>query len=76
MATKKSWSDLSAPAKTLIVIGSIIELVLTSVALADLRKRSPLTVRGPKWFWRLLCLVQPVGPVLYLVAGRRRDGDS
>lgn len=74
MASKKSWSDLSTPARALIVVTSIVELVLTSVALTDLRKRAPRAVRGPKWIWGLVCLVQPVGPVLYLVAGRRDTG--
>lgn len=76
MATKKSWSDLSPLSKVLIVIGSIAELVLTTVALSDLRKRERATVRGPKWVWSLVCLVQPVGPILYLLVGRRRDGAS
>lgn len=71
MAAKKSWSDLSPGAKVVVIIGSVVELVLTSVALADLRRRDPDEVRGPKWIWSLLCFVQPVGPVLYLVAGRR-----
>jgi hypothetical protein len=71
MASKKSWSDLSTRSKTLIVLASMVELLLTSVALADLRRRDRLAVRGPKWIWGLLCLVQPVGPVLYLLFGRR-----
>lgn len=75
MAPKKTWSDLSTGSKALLIVTSIVELVLTSVALTDLRKREPRAVRGPKWVWRLLCLVQPVGPVAYLVAGRR-DTDS
>lgn len=71
MASKKSWSDMSTRSKVLVVVASVVELVLTSVALADLRRRNRSAVRGPKWIWGLLCLVQPVGPVLYLVAGRR-----
>lgn len=71
MASKKSWSDMSTRSKTLVVLASIVELALTSVALTDLRRRDRSAVRGPKWIWSLLCLVQPVGPVLYLLAGRR-----
>lgn len=73
MAPRKEWSDLSQRSKVLIVLSSMVELVLTSVALADLRKRPRSSVRGPKWIWALGCLVQPIGPVLYLVAGRRNS---
>lgn len=76
MATKKSWSDLSPLSKALVVLGSLVELVLTTVALRDLRRRERAAVLGPKWIWSLVCLVQPVGPVLYLLVGRRRDGAS
>lgn len=53
------------------VVGSLVELALTAVAMRDLSKRSADEVRGPKWIWRLVSLVQPVGPILYLVLGRR-----
>lgn len=68
---KKKWSDLSTPAKVAVVVGSLVELALTAVAMRDLSKRSADEVRGPKWIWRLVSLVQPVGPILYLVLGRR-----
>ena len=29
-------------------------------------------VRGPKWLWRLLSIVQPVGPIAYLALGRKK----
>ena len=73
MANKRKWSELSSGAKALIVVGSIIELTLTAFALKDLRSRSSDQVRGPKWLWRLLAFVQPVGPVSYLVLGRKRS---
>lgn len=71
MAQKKKWSDLSTPARVAVVVGSLVELALTAVAMRDLSKRSADEVRGPKWIWRLVSLVQPVGPILYLVLGRR-----
>ena len=54
------------------VIGAIVELVLTSVALKDLSRRPASEVRGPKMLWRLGVFVQPVGSPLYLLVGRRR----
>lgn len=72
MATKKKWADLSPGAKVALVVGSAIELVLTTVAARDLRSRARSEVRGPKFVWSLLLVVQPVGPIAYLLFGRRR----
>jgi hypothetical protein len=71
MANKKKWSELSSGAKALVVLAAIAELVLTTVALKDLRSRTRDELRGPKWLWRLVSFVQPVGPIAYLVLGRR-----
>ncbi len=73
MANKRKWSDLSSGAKALAIVGSIIELALTATALRDLRGRDRDAVRGPKWLWRLAAFVQPVGPITYLLLGRRKE---
>lgn len=72
--TKQKWSDLSPTAKALVIVGSLVELVLTTLALRDLSRRSAAQVRGPKLMWRLVAFVQPVGPIAYLLFGRRREG--
>ena len=72
MAKQQRWSDLDPRARRAIVVGSIVELVLTAVALRDLKRRPKSQVRGPKLLWRLLAFVQPVGPIAYLLLGRRR----
>ena len=71
VATKKRWSDFSEGQQAAILIGTAIEMVLTTVALADLARRPRAQVRGPKPLWVLSCVVQPVGPIAYLVGGRR-----
>ncbi len=71
MATKKNWSDLSATQQRLVIVAAAAEAVVTSVALRDLSRRPEAAVRGPKLAWRLACFVQPVGPIAYLLAGRR-----
>ena len=68
---KKQWSELSPAARSAIVVGAAAELVITTVALRDLRRRPAASVRGPKLLWVLGCAVQPFGPLLYLFAGRR-----
>jgi Phospholipase_D-nuclease N-terminal len=71
VATKKQWSDLSEGLRATILVGTAIEVALTTVALADLARRPRERVHGPKPLWVLGCVVQPVGPIAYLVFGRR-----
>jgi len=72
MANKKRWSELSPAARTAIVLGGVAELIVTTVALRDLRRRPANDVRGAKPLWVLGFVVQPFGPLLYLWFGRRR----
>lgn len=71
MATKKRWSDLSPKARAAVVIGTLVELIITSVAAKDLKSRTRTDVRGPKTLWAAAFMIQPVGPILYLLIGRR-----
>ncbi len=68
---KKQWSDLSLPGKLAMVVIGVIEALMTTYALRDLRSRDRSSLRGPKWLWMLICLVQPVGPVVYITIGRK-----
>jgi hypothetical protein len=68
---KKRWSDLTTTQKRLAIAAGVAESVLTTVALRDLAQRPDDQVRGSKNLWRLATIVQPVGPIAYLVAGRR-----
>ncbi|HTL84278.1 MAG TPA: PLD nuclease N-terminal domain-containing protein [Acidimicrobiia bacterium] len=68
---KKQWSELSPGQQRAIVLGGLAELILTTIALRDLRRRPRIQVRGPKALWRLSFVVQPFGPLLYLLIGRR-----
>ena len=70
---KKRWSDFSPQQKTFIVVGAIAELILTTAALRDMRRRPSAQVRGSKLVWALAFFVQPFGPILYFLGGRRRD---
>jgi hypothetical protein len=72
MMQHKRWDELSSEQQTSIVVGSIIEVVLTTAALIDLARRPAELVRGPKWVWAAGAFVQPVGPVAYFAFGRRK----
>jgi len=71
MRQKQKWSDLTPRQQRLIIAGSAVELVLTTLALVDLARRPAAQVRGPKLAWLAGCVIQPFGPVAYLVLGRR-----
>ena len=68
---KKRWSDLSRRQQDAIVLGAAAELVMTAIALADLAHRPTRQVLGPKPLWLVAFVVQPIGPILYLLVGRR-----
>ena len=49
-----------------------VELALWAFTLSDLVRRSPAQVNGSKWAWAAaILLINPLGAVAYLVAGRR-----
>jgi Phospholipase_D-nuclease N-terminal len=54
------------------VLGATAELVMTTIALRDLARRPANQVRGWKPFWMVAFVVQPIGPVVYFLVGRRR----
>lgn len=68
---KKTWSDLSTGQQAAVVAAGAVEVVLTAYALTDLVRRPASAVRGPKLLWAAGCFVQPLGPIAYLVRGRR-----
>ncbi|HEY4608776.1 MAG TPA: PLD nuclease N-terminal domain-containing protein [Ilumatobacteraceae bacterium] len=68
---KKQWNELSPTAQRAIVVGGVLEAIVTTIALRDLRRRPRGTVRGPKLLWLLGLFVQPIGAPLYLAVGRR-----
>jgi hypothetical protein len=71
MANKKRWSDLTGRQRAVILVAASVELALTSTALVDIIRRPAAQVRGPKALWVVGFVIQPVGPIAYLVRGRR-----
>ena len=65
------WSELSPGQRYWVLALGSVELVLTVASLADLSRRPAEQVRGPKALGALAAFVQPVGPIAYLVLGRR-----
>ena len=69
---KKSWSDMTPTQKKLVVAAGIVEVAVTTWCVRDLKQRPAALVRGPKALWAPALSVQPVGPIAYLVCGRKR----
>jgi drug/metabolite transporter (DMT)-like permease len=56
----------------LIIPVILIELALLITALVDLIRREK--TNGPKWAWALvIVLVNFIGPIIYLIAGRKDE---
>jgi Phospholipase_D-nuclease N-terminal len=68
---RKTWRDLTRRQRRLVVLGGIAEAILTTVAARDLATRDPAQLRGPKALWAPLFVVQPFGPLAYLLLARR-----
>jgi hypothetical protein len=71
MSEKKQWSELSPGQRRLIIAGGAAEVCLTAICIVDLVRRDRSQVRGPKPLWVASFVIQPLGPLAYLVVGRR-----
>lgn len=67
------FRTLSPVQQVAIVAVTAWNLTLIVVAERDLAVRPADQVRGSKVLWRLACLTNTVGPLIYFRWGRRRD---
>ncbi|MGI5272442.1 PLD nuclease N-terminal domain-containing protein [Nonomuraea sp. CA-218870] len=65
------WNEMTSRQQGMVMALASVELALTATAAVDLYHRPEREVRGRKGLWWLGILVQPVGPVAYLLWGRR-----
>lgn len=61
-----SWIEITG----LVGLG-LVEFGLLAAAWIVLFRTPPERLTMPKWAWALLCLIQFVGPIVFLVAGRK-----
>lgn len=73
---RKRWQDFTRTQKTGIIVQGALQLALTSWTLWDVHHRKPDQLRGNRWLWTGLAFVQPIGPIAYLLFGRRRQGEA
>ncbi|MBG0740145.1 PLDc N-terminal domain-containing protein [Paeniglutamicibacter antarcticus] len=72
MGRKKKWKDMSTGRRRATVIATGVQLALQGAALADLKKRTPAQVNGPKAIWVAASFINFAGPILYFLSGRRK----
>lgn len=67
----KRWRERTAREKAALVALAAAQFALGAWAQRDLSDREHDEVRGPKLVWRVVNMVTVVGPLTYLVAGRK-----
>ena len=74
MARNKKWSELTAREKAPFVVRGIVQVVLLVAALADIYRRPAEEIKGSKWLWGAVALVNfmGIGPIAYFIFGRKR----
>ncbi len=70
--TKKKWKDLTPGQRILTVVGALIQFTLLVLAQRDLAKRPAEEVKGPKWLWRIVTMINFLGPISYFAFGTRK----
>jgi hypothetical protein len=73
---RRHWSDLRPRTRALIVVGGVIQFALLGAALADIRRRRPEELNGPRQLRVAVSFVNFIGPIAYFVLGRRKSVGS
>lgn len=69
---KRRWRDLPKGTRRGLGIAASVQFALFASALVDLLRRPSAQVRGGrKWAWLPVLFVNFVGPIAYLLFGRR-----
>ena len=71
--TKMQWNELTPCQRSAVVGAAVVQLTLLAAAQIDITRRSKEQIRGAKLLWRILVLVNFVGPIAYYAIGRRRS---
>jgi hypothetical protein len=69
---KKKWKDFTPTQRGLVIGGAVVQITLLALAQRDLAVRLEEEVRGPKWLWRIVTLINFVGPLTYFCCGRKK----
>ena len=70
---KLRWSDLRTWQKAIIVDIALLEIGAFLFAWADLSRRSADQINGSKRAWRAALFLNGIGPLTYLIKGRKQS---
>ena len=70
--SKKRWEELSGAQKGAIMLSGVVQLGLLAAALVNIYRRPEGEIRGPKRLWAVAAFINYVGPISYLLVGRKR----
>jgi hypothetical protein len=59
------------PNKRVLIAVVAAEVVLAGLTLRDIQHRPAEQIRGSKWLWRVVSLINPGNSVAYWLVGRR-----
>jgi len=65
---------MSPVQRTTDAVLGIVEFILTAWALWDIRQRPADRINGKKRTWIMTSFIQPFGPIIYFIFGRKREG--
>ncbi|NJP96305.1 PLDc_N domain-containing protein [Nonomuraea sp. FMUSA5-5] len=70
------WEQMSKRRRGLLMALVSTEMALTTAAAVDLAFSPKGAVRGSRGLWWLGIFVQPIGPIAYLLWGRRHSPEK
>ncbi len=68
----RTWEDLPTPLRRGVTVLAVVQVALFLYALVDLIRRPNYQVRGRKFAWYPVLFANYVGPLSYLIIGRKR----
>jgi hypothetical protein len=71
MHSREHFRDLPPAKRIAVVAGAAVQLTLLAAAQRDIQRRPAAEIRGSKLRWRLICLINFVGPLSYFAFGRQ-----
>lgn len=67
----RKWKELTPTQRVFVIVGAVVQITLLAVAQRDLSRRPPEEIRGPKGLWRMVTMINFLGPLAYLLLGRK-----
>lgn len=73
---QRRWEDLTGTQRIAVVLGGLIQVALMLAAQVDIWRRDPQEIRGSRWVWTFVALINFVGPLAYFFFGRKAAGSA